>query len=203
MAYRRLMFLDQTLQSMIQRFEEEYPDSRIAPNGTTLVEPSASMASSFQSTLTSSFATGERAELLNPSGDVDDGEDDTVKPPMSRHNSDASLASRALTLEEGRLHRLGQSIRREIVDSIPTTHTPLGDGVAPPPTAGQQRLEILKERLESTPGNELGPLVEKIGWKAVLDKVGANLDDLRQLQELDPEGWEQFRDSHMKARMNV
>jgi hypothetical protein len=37
----------------------------------------------------------------------------------------------------------------------------------------------------------------------VLDKVGANLDDLRQLQELDPEGWEQFRDSHMKARMNV
>jgi hypothetical protein len=200
MAYRRLMFLDQTLQSMIQRFEEEYPDSRIAP---TLAEPSASMASSFQSTLASSFTTGERAELLNPAGDVDDGEDDTVKPPMSRHNSDASLASRALTLEEGRLHRLGQSIRREIVDSIPTTHTPLGDGVAPPPTAGQQRLEILKERLESTPGNELGPLVEKIGWKAVLDKVGANLDDLRQLQELDPEGWEQFRDSHMKARMNV
>jgi hypothetical protein len=200
MAYRRLMFLDQTLQSMIQRFEEEYPDSRIAP---TLAEPSTSMASSFQSTLASSFGTGERAELLNPAGDVDDGEDDTVKPPMSRHNSDASLASRALTLEEGRLHRLGQSIRREIVDSIPTTHTPLGDGVAPRPTAGQQRLEILKERLESTPGNELGPLVEKIGWKAVLDKVGANLDDLRQLQELDPEGWEQFRDSHMKARMNV
>jgi hypothetical protein len=203
MAYRRLMFLDQTLQSMIQRFEEEYPDSRIAPNGATLAEPSASMASSFQSTLASSFATGERAEPMNPSGDVDDGEDDTVKPPMSRHNSDASMASRALTLEEGRLHRLGQSIRREIVDSIPTTHTPPVDGVAPPPTAGQQRLEILKERLESTPGNELGPLVEKIGWKAVLDKVGANLDDLRQLQELDPEGWEQFRDSHMKARMNV
>jgi hypothetical protein len=202
MAYRRLMFLDQTLQSMIQRFEEEYPDSRIAPNG-AVAEPTASMASSFQSTLASSFATGERAELSNPAGDVDDGEDDAVKPPMSRHNSDASLASRALTLEEGRLHRLGQHLRREIVDSTPTTLTPPLDGASPPPTAGQQRLEILKERLESTPGSELGPLVEKIGWKAVLEKVGANLEDLRTLQEQDPEGWEQFKDSQLAARMNV
>jgi hypothetical protein len=202
MAYRRLMFLDQTLQSMIQRFEEEYPDSRIAPNG-AVAEPTASMASSFQSTLASSFATGERAELSNPAGDVDDGEDDAVKPPMSRHNSDASLASRALTLEEGRLHRLGQHLRREIVDSTPTTLTPPLDGASPPPTAGQQRLEILKERLESTPGSELGPLVEKIGWKAVLEKVGANLEDLRTLQEQDPEGWEQFKDSQLAARMNA
>jgi len=202
MAYRRLMFLDQTLQSMIQRFEEEYPDSRIAPNGAA-VEPTASMASSFQSTLASSFAMGERAELSNPAGDADDGEDDTVKPPMSRHNSDASLASRALTLEEGRLHRLGQHLRREIVASTPTTLTPPTDGTSPPPTAGQQRLEILKERLESTPGSELGPLVEKIGWKAVLEKVGANLEDLRTLQEQDPEGWEQFKDSQLAARMNV
>lgn len=203
MAYRRLMFLDQTLQSMIQRFEEEYPDSRIAPNGTA-AEPPASMASSFQSTLTASLATGERAELMNPPGDVDDGEDDTVKPPpMSRHNSDASLASRALTLEEGRLHRLGQHLRREIVDSTPSTPTLPADGDDPSPTAGQQRLEVLKEHLESTPGNELGPLVEKIGWKAVLEKVGANLDDLRMLQEQDPEGWEQFKDSQLKARMNV
>lgn len=204
MAYRRLMFLDQTLQSMIQRFEEEYPDSRLAPGGLT-AEPAASMTSSFQSTFSSPFATGERAELVNVPGDVDDGEDDAIKPPMSRHNSDASLASRALTLEEGRLHRLGQHLRREIVDSTPTTVTPpSADGITTPaPTAGQQRLEILKERLESTPGNELGPLVEQIGWKAVLEKVGANLDDLRTLQEQDPEGWEQFRDSHMKARMNV
>jgi hypothetical protein len=205
MAYRRLMFLDQTLQSMIQRFEEEYPDSRIAPDGTA-ADPPVSMTSSFHSTLTSSLANGERAELTNPPGDVDDPEDDTVKPPpMSRHNSDASLASRALTLEEGRLHRLGQHLRREIVDSTPTSPTPPPtDGTTnPPPTAGQQRLEILKERLESTPGNELGPLVEQIGWKAVLEKVGANLDDLRALQEQDPEGWEQFRDSQLKARMNV
>jgi hypothetical protein len=195
MAYRRLMFLDQTLQSMIQRFEEEYPDSRLAAPAT---EPAlaSSMTSSFQSTLASS----ERAEPTN----LADDEDSALKPPMSRHNSDASLASRALTLEEGRLHRLGQHLRREIVDSSPTTITPPGDGSATPrPTAGQQRLEILKERLESTPGNELGPLVEQIGWKAVLEKVGANLDDLRALQEQDPEGWEQFRDSQMKARMNV
>lgn len=205
MAYRRLLFLDQTLQSMIQRFEEEYPDSRVAPDG-TMPEPTASMTSSFESNLASSFATtGERAEPLNPPGDYpDEGDDDALKPPMSRHNSDASLASRALTLEEGRLHRLGQHLRREIVDSSPTTPID-GDGPASPakPPAGHERLEALKERLESTPGNELGPLVEEIGWKAVLEKVGANLEDLRALQEQDPEAWEQFRDSQLKARMNV
>jgi hypothetical protein len=207
MAYRRLLFLDQTLQSMIQRFEEEYPDSRVAPNG-TMPEPTTSMTSSLESYFPSSLATGERAELLNHAADADEGDDDAVKPSMSRHNSDASLASRALTLEEGRLHRLGHHLRREIVESSPITSTSAiaseeDDDRPSRPTAGQQRLEILKERLESTPGNELGPLVEKIGWKAVLDKVGANLDDLRSLQEQDPEAWEQFRDSQLKARMNV
>merc|ERR1712070_894189 len=29
LAYRRLLFLDQTLQSLIQRFEEEYPETRL------------------------------------------------------------------------------------------------------------------------------------------------------------------------------
>lgn len=216
MAYRRLIFLDQTLQSMIQRFEEEYPDSRVAPNGTT-TEPTASMTSSLESHFPSTLTTGERAELINPAADADEGDDDAaVKPSMSRHNSDASLASRALTLEEGRLHRLGHHLRREIVESSPgptttaSTSTHNNSALAPSdnetpsrPTAGQQRLEILKERLESTPGNELGPLVEEIGWKAVLEKVGANLDDLRSLQEQDPEAWEQFRDSQLKARMNV
>jgi hypothetical protein len=206
MAYRRLLFLDQTLQSMIQRFEEEYPDSRVAPNG-AMPEPTASMTSSLESYFPSSFTTGERAELLNHAADADEGDDDAVKPSMSRHNSDASLASRALTLEEGRLHRLGHHLRREIVESSPVTSSSAiaseDDERPPRPAAGQQRLALLKERLESTPGNELGPLVEKIGWKAVLDKVGANLDDLRSLQEQDPEAWEQFRDSQLKARMNV
>ena len=97
---------------------------------------------------------------------ADEGDDDAVKPSMSRHNSDASLASRALTLEEGRLHRLGHHLRREIVESSPVTSSSAiaseDDERPPRPAAGQQRLAILKERLESTPGNELGPLVEKI-----------------------------------------
>lgn len=208
MAYRRLMFLDQTLQSMIQRFEEEYPDTRLTADGSAN-EPATSFTSPFETNPASSStsATAERAEFINP---PDEADDDVLKPAMSRHNSDASLASRALTLEEGRLHRLGQHLRREVVDLAPPTanssSSPVAgneDGRSPTPAAGQQRLEQLKERLESTPGDELGPLVEELGWKAVLEKVGANLEDLRTLQEQDPEAWEQFRDSQLKARMNV
>lgn len=227
MAYRRLLFLDQTLLSMIQRFEEEFPDTRVAAandNNTTPEErTNSSLASSFEAS--TSQNPSERAEaLVHLPADADEADDEALKPAMSRHNSDASLASRALTLEEGRLHRLGQHLRREVVDLAPPspggTPTPNSNGIAgsegaalpnasspsSPEAAAEshrQRLDVLKERLESTPGSELGPLVEEIGWKAVLEKVGANLEDLRALQEQDPEGWEQFRDSQLKARMNV
>jgi len=38
-----------------------------------------------------------------------------VRPVLSRHNSDVSLASRALNEEEGRMHRFGQKFRRDIL----------------------------------------------------------------------------------------
>ena len=46
-------------------------------------------------------------------------------------------------------------------------------------------------------------MVEQEGWENVLAKIGGNYGDLRRLQEQDPEGYEQFKESQMKARMNV
>lgn len=225
MAYRRLTSLDQTLQSMISRFEEEYPETRVpGANNTSLLSSSIDKAPSMSSSINSSGGPVERPDMINPADAEDDEDEDALRPPMSRHNSDASLASRALTLEEGRLHRLGQHLRREVVASTPSSPTPKPvDSAAatpshastvserdaaplPPQTSDAseaQRLAILKERLESTPGEELKELVENAGWEEVLKKVGANYEDLRSLQEQDPEGWEQFKISQERARMNV
>ncbi|KAF7193119.1 MAP--likeous protein 1 [Pseudocercospora fuligena] len=193
MAYRRLVFLDQTLQSMISRFEEEYPETRItsgspkAPSTTSSTEPAP--------------LSLDTSAVLKHSDDEEDldEEDHRFRPAVSRHNSDVSLASRALGMEEGHLHRLGQRMRREVVDS------PSVDAVKTPWTKEEEvaRLKQLQDRIESISGPELKSLVEHDGWDSALRKVGMNLNDLRQLQEQDPQAWEEFLDSQMKARMNV
>jgi hypothetical protein len=197
MAYRRLIFLDQTLQSMIQRFEEEYPETRVSPPSPTRLsqassgtEPSAPLSINTQST------------ELGQKSDDEDELDDGVRPAFSRHNSDVSLASRALAIEEGHLHRLGQRLRRSVVDS-PVAAVDADDDSSAWKAQEEARLKSVKDKIESITGPELKNLVENDGWDVVLNKIGANMEDLRILQEQDPSAWEEFRESQYKARMNT
>ncbi|KAI7330310.1 hypothetical protein KC315_g5729, partial [Hortaea werneckii] len=144
-------------------------------------------------------------------GNISDEEDGSVvKPGLKRHGSEVSLASRAQTLEEGRLHRLGQHLRREVIDS-PTVLSPSPSQTQFPSNTKdsatdadeQARITALGQRIESISGVELKSMVEGEGWESVLKKIGGNYDDLRKLQEQDPSGWEQFKESQMKARANV
>lgn len=185
LAYRRLNFLDETLQSMIQRFEEEYPETR-------LVTPSPVRASGAEQA-----AAPLSVNTRGAKSDDEDEFDEGVRPAFSRHNSDVSLASRALSMEEGHLHRLGQRMRRSVVDS------PVAAVEEDHSATEEMRMKALKERLEGISGPELKTLVEHDGWDHALGKIGANLNDLRLLQEEDPQAWEQFKDSQLKARMNV
>lgn len=199
MALRRLIFLDQTLQSMIQRFEEEYPETRLAPPSPR----TASLASSGTEQSIPLTINTTATEVTNKSDDEDDYEvDGKFRPAVSRHNSDVSLASRALAIEEGHLHRLGQRIRREVVDSPSLAIAPENDS-APWKADEAKRLATLKEQIEAISGQELKRLVERGGWDAALVKVGANMEDLRALQEQDPQAWDDFLESQMKARMNL
>lgn len=198
LAYRRLRFLDQTLQNMIQRFEDEYPETREVP-------PSPRQPTSMDSSLTD--ASKAYTDLsLNTQGtdftnNVSDEEDEpgAIKSAIKRHGSGVSLASRALGAEEGRLHRLGQQLRREVID-LPNADAVVDDE---PPHAQRSRIRALGEKLESISGGELKSMIERDGWQSALKKVGMNYDDLRGLQEQDPEGWEQFKESQMKARANL
>lgn len=198
MAYRRLTFLDQTLQSMIQRFEEEYPETRVAPPPSP--NPTASVASSLteRSNPPTELSLNTQATDLvsNPSDDEEAG-DGSIKPGIQRHNSGVSLASRALALEEGHIHRLGQHLRRDVLNS-PVPSTPPGTQ-----ETDDERIRELGERLEAISGVELKEMVARQGWDEALKKVGMGYDDLRRLQEQDPVAWQQFRESQIKARMNV
>lgn len=231
MAYKRLLFLDQTLQGIIQRFEDEYPECRLHRHHQrppTASEISAALANSIGSlssgrnslaettnsgapteeTGTSSSVAGALTSAANARDAAiaaDSGSDDDYQDLphglRSRHNSDVSLASRAQTLEEGHVHRLGQSVRREILR--PQTEDHLHGTTGREADNEPTHLQMLREQLFRLSGGELRDMVVKDGWEETVRKIGANAEELRELEKERPEEFEQWRETQIAAQVNA
>ncbi|KAL1297304.1 hypothetical protein AAFC00_004856 [Neodothiora populina] len=236
--YRRLMFLDDTLKGIIQRFEDEYPETRITPPGSLLlrqndllleapslsssvesstanfaplsITPDNESSSDSVSTTTPLSAVNESLMTTHPFYDSDDemnrptsrlGGAAAANLPSSRKNSDVSLASRALSLEEGRIHRIGQKVRQDLVTKSSSLSTPAKPLDASAWAEGSRMSEMINTMTE-TSGPELREILERGGWEEVMERLGANLEEIRQLQMKDPVGWEQFKESQIKALKN-
>jgi len=205
-----LTFLDDTLRGIIERFEDEYPETRIVPPSPK--EP-ASLPSSLESSadfghlssaaesMAGSAGTPSTIDFSALSNDSEDEEHDIAGRMGlgSRKNSDVSLANRALALEEGRIQRLGHKVRRDLIESS----SPCGDKPLDPSawTEGSRMSEMIN-RMTETSGPELREILESSGWDGVLENLGANMEELKQLQMKDPVGWEQFKESQIKAFAN-
>ncbi|KAL6708656.1 Microtubules assembly and stabilization protein [Coniothyrium glycines] len=196
-GYRRLLFLDQTLQGMIQRFEDEYPETRLLPS------VAASMSSSIPST---SPPQSTVATLNNSFTDIASAEsdDDESRVLRSRHTSDVSLASRNMSLEEGRLHRFGHRVRTGLLNpSRPssshersfTTGSMDDDGLP-------EHLRSLREHFSNYSGEEMRHMIEGVGWEKAFDSVVENAEELRNLEKEDSAGFKKFRDSQIAALKN-
>ncbi|CAD0010305.1 unnamed protein product [Aureobasidium pullulans] len=208
MNYRRLLFLDQTLSGMIERFEDEFPETRLhldIPPHQQNLSLSSSLESTESGPLSNEFmassATTFGTETSALESDVDLDEDLHVGGSMRRKASDVSLASRALSIEEGRIHRLGHKVRQDIID-VPVAVQTSGSDASGEWAPGSHMAEIAS-KLADISGPELRVLVDQEGgWEGVMEKMGANLEELQQLQMKDPQGWEQFKESQLKARAN-
>ena len=133
----RLKYLDNTINGIIQRFEEEFPECRITASdnddcGTDLVD--ASQTSSAKPPEGNLDSNDDMTEIVTPSfeyasffldSDTVDNEDSNTLL-RSRHTSDVSLASRALALEEGQVHKLSKHVQRGIMQAQPNEE-PKGD----------------------------------------------------------------------------
>ena len=205
MAYRRLNYLDQTLQGLIQRFEVEYPECRVPASSRTGASLGAKGVPESMATLASSF--GALSADLGASGSDEDDEARISARP-SRRGSEVSLAARAQTQEEGRMHRFGHELRQEVLKVESRNGSPKV-GAASPSAAeagvkwDDARLAELRERLDQLSGGELRSLVDEEGsMEHVLGKFGGTIADLRMLQENDPQGWQDFVQSQLAARKN-
>jgi len=184
---------------MIRRFETEFPETRL-PSAVTSPPipdvPEVSRTSPAESIDLSRASDTEPALIEAPGSDDEGG----LRPVLSRHNSDVSLASRALSQEEGRMHRFGQKFRREILKDDGQDHEHGASGQEDTPL----HLQLLRAMVEGLGGEEIRNKIEDSGQDAVLEELNNDASDLRrQLIEADPEGWVKFRESQEAAEKNT
>lgn len=190
----RLSLIDQTLERTIKRFEDEYPESRTKESPSMFSQTSSSLpdAPSSLSRLTSLESTGPQAP-----GEQDP---DPIGLKLSRTDSNQSLA-RALTQEEGRMHRFGQTFRREVLKPTGTDDLLHGTSVNDDPESGA--FAALRARLEGYTGEEMREEVEKRGVDHVVRELGIDLQQLRLLEREDPEAFAKLKDSQLAAQLNA
>ncbi|KAL5119895.1 Microtubules assembly and stabilization protein [Pleosporales sp. CAS-2024a] len=206
LGYRRLLFLDQTLQGMIQRFEDEYPETRLQPFD------SASVNSSLGSVPSSSPPISKVATLDNTVTEMANHESDEEEGMAlrSRHNSDVSLASRHMSLEEGRLHRFGHRVRTGLLNpSRPSSSHGENEEQNPAFLSGTmddhglpEHLRSLRMHFSNYSGDEMRQMIEGQGWKKAFDNVVENAEELRNLERDDPAAFQTFKESQIVALKN-
>ena len=132
--------------------------------------------------------------------DANDKNEDSHAIKLSRTSSNTSLAAKAYTDEEGRMHRFGQGIRREVLK--PTGMTDYVHGTSENDAPEPEHLAKLRKTLEEFEGKEIRERVEREGGEKVIRDLGVNAKELAMLEREDPEGFERFRGAQLMAALN-
>jgi hypothetical protein len=203
------LFLDQTLEGMINRFEDEYPETRVGPP--ISIPPTSETIDAVQESPLGSLTEsgiypgthdghGSDTEPAHLEVPMSDDEGEILRPALSRHNSDVSLASRALNEEEGRMHRFGQQFRRDILKPELETHHHGTTGKETEP----QHLQVLRAMVEGLGGEEIRNRFQSYGGEALLNDMSNEASLLKEeLKAQDPEWWETFVQSQHAAQRNT
>ncbi|KAL4934601.1 putative cell wall biogenesis protein Mhp1 [Aspergillus undulatus] len=196
--YRRLQFLDSTLQKMIQRFEDEYPETRIVPQPVKQHQETSSQNSGEDSYLATSFGNVQLADApADHENAVDDDEGDQYAVRLSRSSSITSLYSRAMTSEEGHVHRLGQNIRRDFVN--PQDEAEEGELSE---TMDESQITALREKLDRLHEEQTRSHFESVGADKAFQELGSTVEELWAIQRQDSEAYEKFKQSQIAAQIN-
>ncbi|KAJ6145752.1 hypothetical protein N7470_009647 [Penicillium chermesinum] len=194
-SYRRLQFLDMTLQRMIQRFEDEYPETRLAsqpaPPSTPPDTNSQHSGEDLSAMATSANLHGSSADHENA---VDDEDADNFDITLSRSSSMTSLHARAMTSEEGHVHRIGQHLRRDLLNP-PASQ---GDG----DEDDYSHILALREKLERLQDRQSQSPFESAEAERTFAELGHTVDELWAARKQDAESFERFKQSQIAAQIN-
>ncbi|KAJ6026217.1 hypothetical protein N7444_013896 [Penicillium canescens] len=196
--YRRLQFLDITLHRMIQRFEDEYPETRISPQTAPAVPAPDTSSQHSNEDGTGSMATGgnlNNSQLDETGADEEDGDHYAVR--LSRASSMTSLHSRAMTSQEGHIHRIGQNLRR---DFLKPSLTP-GSGEEDKDN-DDSHIVALRQKLDRLHDEQSLSNFDNFENDRAFEELGTTVDELWAVQRQDAEGFERFKQSQIAAQIN-
>lgn len=211
----RLQFLDSTLERIILRFEQEYPETKVAPlpsppdrrnvfnfhppPGSSSLDSSTVDTSQLSSSVDSNSITRVLSLEEAVDGEMEDNDPHTLH--IARSGSTASVAAKAQMQEEGQMHRFGQKIRREIVR--PTGMLDYEHGTTTEGGPEPAHVAKLRAQLEQYSGEAYRKEILEKGVDRVIQELGFSMEELRMLEKQDPEGFEIFRQAQLVAEMNT
>ena len=184
----RLVFLNSTIEGIIKRFEDEFPDTRVDAGPMAVSAPAPETAPSFSSNEMDTVAVSDNEDL----------EWEVKSPARSRSNSIMSSTSKALVEEEGRALRVGHKFRRGFLRQANLDLL----------TCSEVANEPEQKRMIEGLLDDLGPDGEDLRKKAAEEgsvKVFQQEREeiFRRLRDVDVEYWDRFIESQEKARANV
>lgn len=189
-TYQRLLFLDHTLEGIIKRFEDEFPDTKECA---LVTAGTASLPPPHLSVETSDVT----ASSLPDEGTVMSDDDETNIRSRSRSNSAISNTSKALAEEEGRVLRAGHKFRRGFIKD--EHYKALGE--LEELKNSPKIIQMLREMLDELGDAYLSAKADEIGvvetFKAEKERV------FKVLRDIDPSHWDRFIESQEKAVKNV
>lgn len=177
---------------MILRFENEYPETRVQSVNSpykNFSEPGSTPSSLDHTSVIATVKPDRRLSNSEPVYLEDSDPDEVHRAPISRRSSDISLASRQAQ-EEGRMHRIGQRVRRDLLrpQTLDYAHGTTGEETE------TEHLQLLRKRLENFGGDEIQETIARLGPEGIYDAVGATAEELFQLEWENPEGLRYFKD---------
>ncbi|KAI1122876.1 RNI-like protein [Nemania abortiva] len=191
--YHRLVFLDQTIEGIINRFEDEFPDTRESDEETktasdpsiTAPEPNASPE-----------LHGVDASALSDTEDVET----ELRPPIrSRSSSIISHTSRAFSEEEGRALRVGHKFRRSFMSQKEFNMLNSNLDISNNPHHVKLVTSLMEDLMEDY--DDIRKRAEEKGIVKAFEEDRNNIWKL--LRDKDPQYWDVFLESQEKARANI
>lgn len=129
---------------------------------------------------------------------IDDEDIDHYDMILSRSSSMTSLHSRAMTSEEGHIHRLGQNIRRDFLSpSLNQSVDHLSSSFF-----DESHVMALREKLERLQGEQMVSSFDTVGADKAIEGLGLTVDELWDTQRRDAEGFAMFKQSQIAAQIN-
>lgn len=199
----RLLFLRRTLDGIIQRFEDEFPETKeAADSAISISPPDPHQLQKTPTRISLSSAEGERG----PSAGASEGEEELEMVhtggggSLSRQSSNLSLSSLKLNREEGNALRAGHKFRSGWMLTSEQYHVLASAGMdelQKSPTL----LRIFNDMLDELGDEELLRLRDEKGLVRVFKEHRQSI--INGFKDAEPEYWARFVESQEKARANV